>query len=203
LGCRTTATAINTTETHVRSANLTDLHHPCCVLRQNTLQSYAPFENRVIVIRHVSGRGHAVHGCSALLVHEDAILCLDARVGHEIDIWFDPDADDREIAGDPPPAFRDDPLDASGALECHDSIFEDGLDTMVTMHLSHDLANLLAEHIKEWCSSRMNCDHFDPFLARSVIAAFAPARLAPTMTNGKAITPLSAERRLRCAPGTF
>jgi hypothetical protein len=34
--------------------------------------------------------------------------------------WFDPDADDREIAGDPPSAFRDDPLDASGALECHD-----------------------------------------------------------------------------------
>src|SRR5437867_11083045 len=130
--CKSRFSSTHTTETHVRSASLTDQHHPCCVLRQNTLQSYAPFENRVIVIRHVSGRVHAVHGCSALLVHEDAILCLAARVGHEIDIWFDPDADDREIAGDPPPAFRDDPLDASGALECHDSIFEDGLDTRCT-----------------------------------------------------------------------
>jgi len=123
-------------------------------------------EYRVVVIRNIPGGVHRVDRRSAPLVNEDTVLGSDWRTSNEIHVRFDSDADDREIAGDPPTALCQDTLDALAAFECHHRILEDHVDPVVAMNSSQDAADLFAEHAKERRWVRIDDDDFNLFLTQ-------------------------------------
>src|SRR5690606_9827238 len=101
----------------------------------------AACRQRMRMIRAIAGRDDQRIRGPAPLVDDDAVVARQSAGQRELDVGLDADADDRDVAGEPPPAGGLDRLDALAADETRDDRPTLDLDARVAVIALVELAD--------------------------------------------------------------